>query len=125
MGLSESTVQKHIAKGMVMCAEYLEAHQAATEVTRACAPAQPHAATEGAMSDPSNKTQSTTPSRGKVVRLHGSRELREEASGWIVGLEEGLSEQQMSELKAWLAADAAHRKAFLAMAEQWDTFDSL
>jgi len=31
MGLSESTVQKHIAKGMVMCAEFLEAHRAATE----------------------------------------------------------------------------------------------
>ncbi len=29
MGLSESTVQKHIAKGMVMCSEYLEAQQAA------------------------------------------------------------------------------------------------
>ncbi len=33
MGLSESTVQKHIAKGMVMCTEYLEAQQAAAAET--------------------------------------------------------------------------------------------
>lgn len=31
MGLSESTVQKHIAKGMVMCSEYLESQQPAAE----------------------------------------------------------------------------------------------
>jgi len=32
MGLSESTVQKHIAKAMVACSEYLESHQAAAEM---------------------------------------------------------------------------------------------
>ena len=37
MGLSESTVQKHIAKGMVMCSEYLEAQQAAAAEVSAAA----------------------------------------------------------------------------------------
>ena len=37
MGLSESTVQKHIAKGMVMCSEYLESAQAAAAETPAAA----------------------------------------------------------------------------------------
>jgi RNA polymerase sigma factor (sigma-70 family) len=38
MGLSESTVQKHIAKGMVMCTDFLEAHQAATEAPQPARP---------------------------------------------------------------------------------------
>ena len=40
-------------------------------------------------------------------------------------LEEGLSDQQMGELKSWLAADEAHRAALIRMAEQWDSFDAL
>jgi RNA polymerase sigma factor (sigma-70 family) len=38
MGLSESTVQKHIAKGMLMCSEFLEAHRAATETPEPARP---------------------------------------------------------------------------------------
>jgi transmembrane sensor len=60
-----------------------------------------------------------------LLRLPNTRRVREEAASWIVCLEEGISEQQMSELKAWLAADAAHRAALIRMAEQWDAFDAL
>jgi len=61
----------------------------------------------------------------QLIHLPNSRALREQAAAWIVALEEGLSAEQMIELKAWLAADPAHRAAFLRMAEQWDDFDAL
>jgi len=60
-----------------------------------------------------------------LVHLPDSRRAREEAAHWIVCLEEGLSDEQMRELKVWLAADPAHRAALLRMAEQWDAFDAL
>jgi RNA polymerase sigma-70 factor (ECF subfamily) len=42
MGLSESTVQKHIAKGMTMCAEYMEELERAPQpAARDVAPAPP------------------------------------------------------------------------------------
>ena len=61
----------------------------------------------------------------KLVHLPRTRDVREQAASWIVGLEEGLSEQQTLELKAWLAEDPAHRAAFVQMAKQWDNFDAL
>jgi transmembrane sensor len=60
-----------------------------------------------------------------LVHLPNTRRVREEAAGWIVCLEEGLSDQQMGELKSWLAADEAHRAALIHMAEQWDSFGAL
>ena len=60
-----------------------------------------------------------------LVHLRSSRRIREEAAGWIVCLEEGPSPGQMRELKAWLAAEPAHRAALIRMAEQWDSFDAL
>jgi transmembrane sensor len=60
-----------------------------------------------------------------LVHLPNTRRVREEAAAWIVCLEEGLSDQQMGELKSWLAADEAHRAALISMAEQWDSFDAL
>jgi transmembrane sensor len=60
-----------------------------------------------------------------LVQLPNSRRVREEAANWIVCLEEGISDAQMSELKAWLAADEAHRSALIRMAEEWDAFDAL
>ncbi len=71
---------------------------------------------------PSN---SDRPPNNLVHLPPNTRRVREAAAAWIVCLEEGMSEQQMSELKTWLAADAAHRAALIKMAEQWDAFDAL
>lgn len=60
-----------------------------------------------------------------LVQLTHPRQVREQASLWILRLEEGLTEAERTELESWLKADPAHAQALLRMAELWDAFDAL
>ncbi|WP_286235313.1 FecR family protein [Thalassotalea sediminis] len=65
-------------------------------------------------------------SSNKVVTLHTANQIDEEASIWLVRLDNGnLSEQSRKELKAWLAADERHPAALKAMADIWDDMDEI
>ena len=60
-----------------------------------------------------------------LVQLPNRRNVREVAAAWLVSIEEGLTETERGELNAWLAADAAHGDALVAMARKWDAFNAL
>lgn len=60
-----------------------------------------------------------------LVQLPNRRRAREAAASWLVSLDEGLTDGERAELKAWLAADPAHREALVWMARKWDAFDAL
>ncbi|WP_206485794.1 FecR domain-containing protein [Thalassotalea sp. G2M2-11] len=62
----------------------------------------------------------------KVVSLHTTNTIDDEASIWLVRLDDGnLSEASKKELKAWLAADKRHPAALKAMADIWDDMDEI
>jgi transmembrane sensor len=60
----------------------------------------------------------------KIISLHSSNSIDDEASLWLVRLDNGdLSQQLRNELKHWLAADIKHQQALTAMATVWDDID--
>jgi len=62
----------------------------------------------------------------KVISLHTANTIDDEASIWLVRLDNGnLSEQSRKELKAWLSADKRHPIALKAMADIWDGMDEV
>jgi transmembrane sensor len=62
----------------------------------------------------------------KVIPLHTDNTIDDEASLWLVRLDNGnLSEQSRKELKAWLAADERHPVALKAMADIWNDMDDV
>lgn len=62
----------------------------------------------------------------KVIPLHTVNSIDDEASLWLVRLDNGnLSEQSRQELKAWLAADERHQQALKSMADVWHDMDEV
>jgi transmembrane sensor len=62
----------------------------------------------------------------KVIPLHTLNMIDDEASIWLVRLDNGnLSEQSRKELKSWLSADKRHPIALKAMAGIWDGMDEI
>ncbi|MCI2284815.1 FecR domain-containing protein [Colwellia sp. MSW7] len=62
----------------------------------------------------------------KVISLHTTNSIDDEASIWLVRLDNGnLSNQSRKELKAWLLADKRHPAALNAMADVWDGIDEV
>lgn len=62
----------------------------------------------------------------KVVPLHTINTIDDEASIWLVKLDNGnLSDQSRKELKAWLSADKRHQVALKAMADIWNDMDEV
>ena len=60
----------------------------------------------------------------KVVPLHTTNTIDDEASIWLVRLDNGnLSEQSRKDLRIWLAADERHPAALKSMADIWDDMD--
>jgi transmembrane sensor len=62
----------------------------------------------------------------KVIPLHTDNTIDDEASIWLVRLDDGnLSAQSRKELKAWLSADKRHQVALKAMADIWNDMDEV
>jgi len=62
----------------------------------------------------------------KVIPLHTANTIDDEASIWLVRLDNGnLSDQSRKELKAWLSADKRHQIALKAMADIWGGMDEV
>ena len=62
----------------------------------------------------------------KVIPLHTSNTIDDEASLWLVRLDNGnLSRQTKKDFKAWLAADERHLVALKAMADVWSDMDEV
>lgn len=62
----------------------------------------------------------------KVIPLHTMNTIDDEASLWLVKLDNGnLSEQSRKKLKAWLSADERHQVALKAMANVWHDTDEV
>jgi transmembrane sensor len=62
----------------------------------------------------------------KVVPLHMENTIDDQASIWLVRLDNGnLSEQSRKELKVWLSVDKRHQVALKAMADVWDGMDEV
>lgn len=55
-----------------------------------------------------------------VVQINQKSLIREQASIWLVRLQEGLSKQQQTQLSVWLEADNAHADKLLELAALWD-----
>jgi transmembrane sensor len=60
-----------------------------------------------------------------LVRFPSRSKTRQEASLWLVCVEEGLSEEERTKLAEWLASDRAHAEEFIRLARLWDDFDVL
>ena len=56
----------------------------------------------------------------KIVNIPDRNQLREQASLWLVRLQDGLSAGQKIELAHWLDQGDPHREALLEMAAAWD-----
>lgn len=62
----------------------------------------------------------------KVIALHTMNTIEDEASLWLVRLDNGnLSKQSRKELKAWLSADERHQIALKAMVDIWNDMDEV
>ena len=62
----------------------------------------------------------------KVIPLHTMDKIDDDASLWLVRLDNGnLSEQSRKELKAWLTADERHQVALKSMADVWHDMDNV
>jgi len=62
----------------------------------------------------------------KVIPLRTINTIDDEASIWLVRLDNGnLSEQSRKELRIWLSADKRHQLALKAMADIWDDMDEV
>ncbi|MFT5851601.1 MAG: transmembrane sensor [Colwellia sp.] len=62
----------------------------------------------------------------KVIPLHTMNTIDDEASIWLVRLDNGhLSDPSRKELKAWLSADKRHPIALKAMTDIWDDMDEV
>ena len=59
-----------------------------------------------------------------VVSLHGEDRILDEASLWLVKLDNGLSQQEVTALKLWLKTPA-HQDTFLEVAALWDKMEVL
>lgn len=64
--------------------------------------------------------------RNTIAFPHGAAQVRREAAAWLARLDgEELLEQELCDLRAWLAADARHVQALVKMAQLWDAMDSM
>jgi transmembrane sensor len=61
----------------------------------------------------------------KVVGININKEPIDEASLWITRLDRGLSNKELSELKAWLQVSPTHAETFMQLVELWDKMESL
>lgn len=55
-----------------------------------------------------------------VVQINKNAQAREQASLWLVRLQDGLSPEQEVALQAWLDADREHKSQLLELASLWD-----
>jgi transmembrane sensor len=60
-----------------------------------------------------------------IIAFPSTRRLREEASYWLVSLDEGLTPAEKVEIEKWLRADPAHARALVEQARVWDELGSL
>ncbi|TPV57743.1 DUF4974 domain-containing protein [Aestuariibacter sp. GS-14] len=63
-------------------------------------------------------------SSNNVVPLHGDDRILDEASRWLVKLDNGLSQQDVTALKLWLRTPV-HQDTFLEVAALWDKMEVL
>lgn len=61
----------------------------------------------------------------KVVEFKKKQCVREQASVWLVLLQEGLNQVQQGQLEKWLGADRVHQKALMDLATIWDELEVL
>jgi len=60
-----------------------------------------------------------------VIELNKKARVREQASVWLVCLQEGLNEGQKNDLESWLNLDPMHQEQFLELAVIWDELEVL
>ena len=61
----------------------------------------------------------------RVVQFNSTDAIREQASLWMVRLQEGLTLDQEQQLDEWLAESSAHSAQLLELAEIWDEMEVL
>lgn len=61
----------------------------------------------------------------EIYNFRSQDQRFDEASLWIAKLEKGLSEEDETALRQWMAADPKNQQIFLKMAEMWDRMDTL
>lgn len=60
-----------------------------------------------------------------IYELPSNERRYDEASLWVERLDEGLTEEETSELKVWMAADPDNQALLFKMARLWDKMDTL
>src|SRR5690606_20630242 len=61
----------------------------------------------------------------KLLRFPGTRKITEQASLWLVSIDEGLTDDERRALEEWLADDPRHGQALVRLANVWGAFDAL
>lgn len=61
----------------------------------------------------------------KLLRFPGTRKITEQASLWLVSIDEGLTDDERRALEKWLADDPRHGQALVRLANVWGAFDAL
>ncbi len=61
----------------------------------------------------------------KIVDFPDNEAVYDQASEWIAAIDRGLSDEEKSELKAWLSGSSHRRQVLFHMADLWDKMDSL
>ena len=102
LGTTQAMVEKDMARGLMMCRDYLEAPAARN---RGVAGRAPHRPTSDA-------------GRMSVLAFPDPRKAREEASLWLARLDRGLGDDERASLRDWLR-DAMNNRAFLEMGRLW------
>ncbi|XOV79906.1 MAG: FecR domain-containing protein [Aestuariibacter sp.] len=60
-----------------------------------------------------------------VIKLQNDTDLIDQTGDWIAKMDRGLTAEEESQLRQWLAASPEHKKALLSMAKMWDDMNVL
>lgn len=60
-----------------------------------------------------------------IIQMPDSNKMKEEGSLWLAKLDRGLTNDEVTLLKVWLAKSHENREYFIALAKQWDQLSAL
>ena len=115
MNISENTVENYIALGVKRCEITLDSLKQSSNLT------------SRAGKDQTRHTKGPV-RRGtmsNVVEISDNEQRLDTASRWIVRMDKGLSADEQTELKRWMAENPKNGERLLSMAQRWDKMHDL
>ena len=115
LGISHSTIEKHVAKGLIRCRDYLRESGLMD-------------AAEGkALSASADRVRDgRTEHMSKILRLRTRAEIDEEAAAWAWRMDsDAVTADEREAFESWLRQDPRHRRASEEMCKAWAALDGL